>query len=64
MSEEKTTLPASKISFVKSKTNVDNRGFGTSDYSNLTVESQTDDGALDLLKKAKAELKTDVSQDP
>ena len=64
MSEEKLTKPASKISYVVSKTNVDNRGFGTSDYSNLTVESQTDEGAFDLLKKAKKELKIDVSQVP
>jgi len=61
---DKPIKPASKISYITSKTNVDNRGFGISDYSNLTVESQTDKGALDLLKKAKAELKIDIGPNP
>lgn len=55
MSDEK--RPASKVSVIKSKVNVDDRGHGTEEYLKLEAESQTDDGAWELFTKLKKEFK-------
>jgi hypothetical protein len=52
MTDEK--KPSSKVSIVKSKTNIDDRGHGTVEYINLEAESQTDDGAWTLFEKLSA----------
>ena len=55
---EKSTVypPASKISYVKSTSKLSHGVHQDTDYVNLAVESQTDEGVLDLLEKAKARL--------
>ena len=54
---EKPVKPASKLSITKVNTKVDDRGFGSTSYMELSAESQTDEGAWDLFTKLKNEMK-------
>ena len=61
MSEEK--KPASKVSIIKSKTSVDDRGHGSEEYLKLEAESQTDEGAWELFEKLSAHTSASKARD-
>lgn len=58
---EKPVKPASKLSYTKVNSQVDDRGHGSNSYLSLEAESQTDAGAWDLFKKLKKEMGSDAS---
>jgi len=59
MTDEKNlSIPASKISFYKETEDLTHGTDGKKTIISLNVESQTNEGALDLFKKLKEEMKS------